>query len=96
MTVTVHDYALLRMTETDFDKKATATEFSPQDSGRKGAFNDHLAVRDAPLEPGHFPIVIYAPSFSNVSWETPTFANTWPVTATSCWRVPIWVPRVAE
>jgi dienelactone hydrolase len=69
-TVTVHDYAILRLTETDFDKKATATDFSPQDSGRKGAFHDHLlAVRDASLEPGRFPVVIYAPSFSNVSWE---------------------------
>ncbi len=27
------------------------------------------AVRDAPHESGHFPLVVYAPSFSAMSWE---------------------------
>ena len=66
--MTMRDYALLRATETDFSKKSAET--LPNDAGRKEAFGDHLwAVRDAPVKPGHFPVVIYAPSFSNVPWE---------------------------
>ena len=68
--MTVHDYVVLRETETDFDKKTSSPDVAEQDAGRKDTFNDHLlAVRDAPIEAGHFPVVIYAPSFSNVSWE---------------------------
>lgn len=68
--MTVHDYVILRRTETDFDKKASDADAGEDDDGRKGTFNDHmLAVRDAALESGRFPVVIYAPSFSNVSWE---------------------------
>jgi dienelactone hydrolase len=33
------------------------------------ASSDLWAVRDAPLVSDHFPVVIYAPSFSSVSWE---------------------------
>ena len=69
-TMTVHDYAVLRLTETDFGKKPGANEVAPQDEGRKPTFDDHmLAARDAALETGHFPVVIYAPSFSNTAWE---------------------------
>lgn len=69
-SMTVRDYEMLRLTEIDFDKKATSADLGEQDSGRKDTFGDHLlAVRDAPIESGHFPVVIYAPSFSNVSWE---------------------------
>jgi dienelactone hydrolase len=69
-TMTMRDYAMLRATETDFSAKSTPAEISQNDAGRKGAFGDHLwATRDAPLKSGHFPVVIYAPSFSNVSWE---------------------------
>lgn len=68
-TMTVHDYELLQLTETDFDKGASA-DLGDRDSGRKDTFNDHmLAVRDAAQESGQFPVIIYAPSFSNVSWE---------------------------
>ena len=68
-TMTVHDYEVLSLTEIDFDKKP-GDDLGDRDSGRKDTFNDHmLAVRDAPAESGHFPVVIYAPSFSNVSWE---------------------------
>jgi dienelactone hydrolase len=67
-TMTMHDYAMLRTTETDFHKNAT--DVSEQDEGRKEAFGDHLwAVRDAPFTAGHFPVIIYAPSFSNTPWE---------------------------
>ena len=69
-TMTVRDYEVLRLTEIDFAKKPTPADLGDQDSGRKDTFNDHLlSARDAPLENGHFPVVIYAPSFSNVSWE---------------------------
>lgn len=69
-TMTVRDYEMLRLTEVDFDKKPTPADLGERDSGRKDTFDDHLlAVRDAPVEAGHFPVVIYAPSFSNVSWE---------------------------
>jgi dienelactone hydrolase len=69
-TMTVRDYTLLRATETDFTQKANPTEISQNDEGRKEAFGDHLwAVRDAQPAAGHFPLVIYAPSFSAVSWE---------------------------
>ncbi len=66
--MTVRDYAMLRTTETDFANKAS--DVSDADKGRKEAFGDHLwAVRDAPLTAGHFPVIIYAPSFSNTPWE---------------------------
>jgi tetratricopeptide (TPR) repeat protein len=68
--MTVHDYAVLRLTETDFGKKPAPNEVSPQDEGRKETFKDHmLAVRDAAPDEGRFPVVIYAPSFSNTAWE---------------------------
>jgi len=68
--MTVRDYVMLRATETDFVKKANPAEAAPDDEGRKQAFGDHLwAVRDAPLAAGHFPLIIYAPSYSNTPWE---------------------------
>ena len=69
-SMTVHDYLMLRWTETDFDKKPASSDVAPQDSGRKDTFNDPmLASRDARPEVGRFPVVIYAPSFSNTAWE---------------------------
>ncbi len=69
-TMTMRDYALLRVTETDFDAKPAPGGPLPADEGRKAAFDDHLwAYRDAPLKPGRFPVVIYAPSYSNTPWE---------------------------
>jgi len=66
--MTVGDYAGLRGTETEFGKKATEEELKEETKGL--AVTDKLwAVRDAALEPGKFPVVIYAPSYSNVSWE---------------------------
>src|SRR5579863_4674396 len=68
--MTVRDYSELRVTETDFAAKPKASEIPPGDEGRKAALDDHLwAYRDAPLKGGHFPVVIYAPSFSNTPWE---------------------------
>jgi dienelactone hydrolase len=69
-TMTMRDYATLRVTETDFDAKPKPGGVLPADEGRKAAFDDHLwAYRDAPLKAGRFPVVIYAPSFSNTAWE---------------------------
>lgn len=66
--MTLRDYAMLRVTETDFNAKAK--DVLPADEGRKSALDDHLwAYRDAPLKAGRFPVVIYAPSFSNTAWE---------------------------
>lgn len=68
--MTLGDYAALKVTETDFAKKATAEELREQTEHLASALSDALwAVRDAPMKSGHFPVVIYAPSFSNVSWE---------------------------
>jgi len=68
--MTVRDYSELRVTETDFAAKPKASEIPPGDEGRKAAFDDHLwAYRNAPLKAGRFPVVIYAPSFSNTPWE---------------------------
>jgi dienelactone hydrolase len=66
--MTVRDYVMLRATETDFAGKAK--EPSAEDAGREDAFGDHLrAVRDAPAAEGHFPLIVYAPSFSAAPWE---------------------------
>ena len=68
--MTLRAYVVLRATETNFDAKPTPGSVSPPDEGRKAALDDHLwAYRDAPLKGGHFPVVIYAPSFSNTPWE---------------------------
>lgn len=68
--MTVGDYIGLLATETSFDKP-----LPPADVQAKVAeitlapATPMWAVRDAPMKPGHFPVVIYAPSFSNTSWE---------------------------
>lgn len=68
--MTLRDYAMLRATETDFDAKPTPGSILPPDEGRKVALDDRLwAYRDAPVKAGHYPVVIYAPSFSNTPWE---------------------------
>ena len=69
-SMTLRDYAMLRATETDFEAKPKPGDVLPADEGRKAALDDHLwAYRDAPVKSGHFPVVIYAPSFSNTPWE---------------------------
>jgi pimeloyl-ACP methyl ester carboxylesterase len=68
--MTVGDYANLRATETNFDHANPDSVPSTQNSGMASTLADPLwAIRDAPVEAGHFPVIIYAPSFSNVSWE---------------------------
>jgi tetratricopeptide (TPR) repeat protein len=68
--VTFGDYVNLIATETSFDKPLPATEVQQRVKEMTIAPAAPLwAVRDAQLEPGRFPVVIYAPSFSNTSWE---------------------------
>jgi len=68
--ITLRDYAMLRATETDFNAKPKPGSILPPDEGRKAAMEDRFwAYRDAALKAGRFPVVIYAPSFSNTPWE---------------------------
>lgn len=67
-SMSVGDYARLADTELDFH--------APNESGNKwrtqlkDSFDVALwAVRDAPAAKGRFPVLIYAPSDSSVSWE---------------------------
>jgi dienelactone hydrolase len=67
--MTVDDYVGLQATETSFghprpdDLKKTREDMAPSLSSKL------WAVRDAPLEKGRFPVVIYAPSFSAPTTE---------------------------
>ncbi|WP_035358411.1 hypothetical protein [Edaphobacter aggregans] len=69
--MTFGDYAALIKTETSFGK--------PVESGKSQAFVEQYmhgvmalpasAVRAAPMQPGHFPLVIYAPSLNAPATE---------------------------
>ena len=66
--MTIGDYVQLRATETAFGNTQPAP--NPKDSGLGTALEERMwSVRDAPVKAGHFPVVIYAPSFSSESWE---------------------------
>lgn len=68
--MTVGDYANLAATETSFDKPFLSEENRQWLDGIKPTLATPMwAVRDAPAVSGRFPIVIYAPSFSAMSWE---------------------------
>jgi dienelactone hydrolase len=69
--MTVGDYTSLEATETNFAKakEATGIEAWFAEGMRPTANSAMWAVHDAPLASGHFPVVIYAPSFTSVSWE---------------------------
>ncbi len=68
--MTVGDYANLAATETSFDKPLLSVDSKHWIDGIKPTLTMPMwAVRDAPPVSGHFPIVIYAPSFSAMSWE---------------------------
>lgn len=67
---TVADYLDLWASEIDFE----GTQCSPIAEEWRRGLADHLerqtqAVRDAPTIEARFPLLIYAPSFSSVSWE---------------------------
>ncbi|MGH9503272.1 MAG: dienelactone hydrolase family protein [Terriglobales bacterium] len=66
--MTVGDYAQLADTEIHFD--APRPEQNRWRSLLKTSFDIPLwAVRDANLAKGHYPVLIYAPSDTSVSWE---------------------------
>ena len=69
--VTVGGYIALEATQTSFGKPKHSTGIDEWfQAGTKSAFAMPMwAMRDAPLASGHFPVVIYAPSFSSVPWE---------------------------
>jgi dienelactone hydrolase/predicted negative regulator of RcsB-dependent stress response len=68
--MTAGDYGALAATETSFGKPLMPGDAAQWVKGMTPTLTTALwAVRDAPLEPGHFPVVIYAPSFSAMSWE---------------------------
>ena len=68
---TFSEYIALQETEISFGhpQRATGTE-ARRLIAMAPSYNSVLkAVRNAPARDGHFPVVIYAPSFSAVSWE---------------------------
>ena len=68
--MTVGDYGNLAATETSFDKPTLSVDHKQWLDGLKPTLAMPMwAVRDAPPFSGRFPIVIYAPSFSAMSWE---------------------------
>jgi tetratricopeptide (TPR) repeat protein len=68
--MTVGDYANLMATETSFGKPKMPADSKEWITGMKPTLAMPLwAARDAPLVSGRFPVVIYAPSFSAMSWE---------------------------
>jgi dienelactone hydrolase/predicted negative regulator of RcsB-dependent stress response len=68
--MTVGDYGNLLATETSFGKARMSIDSEDSIKGMKPTLAMPLwAVRDAPLVSGRFPVVIYAPSFSAMSWE---------------------------
>lgn len=69
-SMTVGDYFNLIATETSFGKPTTGGAMQSHWQGLAPAFHQQLwAVRDAKPVSGRFPVVIYAPSFTNVSWQ---------------------------
>lgn len=70
-SMTVGDYLALTKTELSFG----APETTPTTKewtfylGQVASSPMH-AVHDAPVRSGHYPLVIYSPSFSSVSWES--------------------------
>jgi tetratricopeptide (TPR) repeat protein len=66
----VGDYGNLAATETSFDKPDLSVAHQKWLDGIKPTLATPMwAVRDAPALSGRFPVVIYAPSFSAMSWE---------------------------
>jgi Zn-dependent M28 family amino/carboxypeptidase/pimeloyl-ACP methyl ester carboxylesterase len=68
--MTVRDYADLWSTETTFGRPALTTQANEWIAAMKPVLGTSLwAVRDAQEIAQRFPLVIYAPSFSLMSWE---------------------------
>ena len=68
--MTVGDYGDLLATEVTFGRPQLAPDWKQWLDSMKPTLKDSMwAVRDAPLLAGKFPVVIYAPSISSMSWE---------------------------
>lgn len=68
--MTVGDYGELLATETSFDTPNLSRDWKQWIDGMKPTLKDSLwAVRDGKAVTGRFPLVIYAPSFTSMSWE---------------------------
>jgi len=68
--MTIGDYGNLMASETSFDKPRLAHDAQDWLKGMTPTLAQSLwAVRDAPMESGRFPLIVYAPSFSAMSWE---------------------------
>jgi dienelactone hydrolase len=68
--MTVGDYTDLLPTETSFGKPDLPADWKQWIDSMKPSLNDSMwAVRNAPPLAGRFPVIIYAPSFSSMSWE---------------------------
>jgi dienelactone hydrolase/predicted negative regulator of RcsB-dependent stress response len=68
--MTVGDYGKLMATETTFGKPNMSVDAKKWIAAMMPTLATSLwAVRDAPPVSGRFPVVIYAPSFSAMSWE---------------------------
>jgi len=68
--MTVGDYGDLLATEVSFGRPQLAPDWKQWLDGMRPTLKDSMwAVRDAPLLAGQFPVVIYAPSISSMSWE---------------------------
>jgi len=64
------DYLALMDTEISFSKPQRTRDGDLIKTWLQASLGQSLsAVRDAGLEMGRFPVVIYAPSFSSISWE---------------------------
>jgi hypothetical protein len=68
--MTLGDYVGLMDTEVSFSKPERTRDGNLLKSWLQASLGQSLAaVRDATPENGHFPVVIYAPSFTSWSWE---------------------------
>ncbi len=68
--MTIGDYGELVATETTFGKPEITADWKQWLDSMKPSMKDSMwAVRDARPLTGRFPLVIYAPSFSSMSWE---------------------------
>jgi len=69
-SMTVGDYSDLLTKETSFGRPELWSDWKSWIEGMKPTLKDSMwAVRNAPLLAGQFPVVIYAPSLSSMSWE---------------------------
>jgi dienelactone hydrolase/predicted negative regulator of RcsB-dependent stress response len=68
--MTVGDYGDLLATEISFERPDLSPDWKQWLDSMKLTLKDSMwAVRNAPMQAGRFPVVIYAPSFSSMSWE---------------------------